>query len=85
MATLLFGAAATASSPATAGLIGTAGKFALSQTLLTGGTFGSAFGALSMGQAAAQQAKNQQDILEYNAQLKERESARGMSVSPRGE
>ncbi len=82
MAPLLFGSAATTAgvagatttAAATTGLIGTAGAFALAPTLLTVGTGLAVGGALKAGAAAQQESKLQQQILEQNAKIKEREA-----------
>ncbi len=62
---LLFGAAASGTTAATAGLLGSAGAFGWAQTL---STLGTAFGALSAVQGARSQAASDS----YNAQLQER-------------
>ncbi len=81
MAPLLFGLAATTAgvggatvtAAATTGLIGTAGSFALAPALLTAGIATTALGTIQAGRAAQAQGELEQEILNQNAKLKERE------------
>lgn len=68
-ASLMFGAAATATAPATGGLIGVGGAFSLGQTAMTVGSIAGAIGAFSQGQAASQQAGLQAELYGRNATL----------------
>lgn len=85
MEALLFGTAATATAPATIGLFGTAGSFALAPTLMTAGTAAAAIGGIQAGNAAAASARAGQNAANYNAQMMEYNAANQRAVAAQQE
>ncbi len=74
LAPLLFGSAATATTAATTGLIGTAGAFAITPALITAGTGLLATSAIQQGRASAAQGKFTKQIALRNQQAIERQT-----------
>jgi hypothetical protein len=71
---LLLGTAKTATAAAAPGLFGTAGKFALAQTLTTLGTTAGVAGAIQTGQAAQAQAESAEAVAAHNILVQEQEA-----------
>ena len=76
MASIFFGTAAvTGGAAATGGLFGTAGAFGLAQTAATVGMGAAIYSQVQAGDEGAMAARNQQTMMDYNADMARREAA----------